>query len=118
MIDTSNALRLAQLCVEKYSQTTSQPGFIITQDKYKVKVTFSELMEKLKALSNQDLQPVHRCRTCEYFNAAPGSKHGSCFPESHNLGRVPNDYCSFAYKPASSEKRRVDEIVTRKLPQK
>lgn len=117
MIEIKTAIKLAKLVVEKYSQTSSQPGFIITQNGQKIKVRFTELVEALEELSEKDLAIVCRCKDCENFYKSPAKKSGNCFPPEYDRQRCGNDFCSKQYIERSEKRRNIDEAV-RKLSSK
>ena len=114
-IEINTILKLAKLAVEKYSQTSSQPGFITTQNGQKIKVKFSELADALGELMEKDLAIVRRCKDCDNFNKAPHHKVGNCFPKSYDRQRRPEDFCSKEYITRSIEMRNIDEAVTKLL---
>ena len=116
-LEMSTILKLAMLAVDKYSQTSNQPGFVTTQNGQKIKVRFEELSSALEGLMKKDLAVVHRCEDCENWSSAPGSKRGVCFPKEHSCSRKPKDFCSYNYRYRSAERRKVDEAI-HKLTQK
>ena len=113
MIEISTILKLAKLAVDKYAQTSTQPGFITTQNGKKIKVRFEELSEILEDLSTKDLVAVHRCKDCDNWSKSPKGKTGVCFPKDHSCSRGAYDFCSRNYVPRSKERRAIDEAVTK-----
>lgn len=114
--DIKITLKLAKIAVEKYSENTSSPGFVITQDGQKLKVKFTELIKALEELAEEDLVAVRRCRDCENWSSAPRAKKGVCFPKNYSCDRNPDDFCSHDYVCRSKERREIDGAVNRLLP--
>ena len=114
-LELSTILKLAKLSVDKYAQSSTQPGFVTTQNGQKIKVRFSELSQALEDLAGKDLEVVHRCKDCDNWTKSPKGKMGSCFPKDHTCGRHPADYCSKHYKFRSTERRACDEAVAKLL---
>lgn len=114
-LELSTILRLAKLSVDKYAQSSTQPGFVTTQNGQKIKVRFSDLSAALEDLAGKDLEVVHRCKDCDNWTKSPKGKLGSCFPKNHTCGRGPDDYCSKHYTFRSAERRATDEAVAKLL---
>lgn len=112
-LELSTILKLAKLSVDKYSQSSTQPGFVTTQNGQKIKVRFSELSAALEDLSKKDLEVVRRCKDCDNWHRPPKGKIGSCFPKDHTCGRNSDDYCSKHYTFRSAERRACDEAVAK-----
>ena len=112
-LELSTILKLAKLSVDKLAQSSTQPGFLTTQNGQKIKVRFSELSAALEDLATKDLEVVHRCKDCDNWHKPPKGKMGSCFPKDHTCGRSSKDYCSKHYTFRSAERRATDEIVAK-----
>lgn len=112
-LELPTILKLAKLSVDKLAQSSTQPGFLTTQNGQKIKVRFSELSAALEDLATKDLEVVHRCKDCDNWHKPPKGKVGSCFPKDHTCGRNSQDYCSKHYTFRSAERRATDEIVAK-----
>ena len=112
-LELSTILKLAKLSVDKLAQSSTQPGFLTTQNGQKIKVRFSDLSAALEDLMGKDLEMVHRCKDCDNWHKPPKGKVGSCFPKEHTCGRGAQDYCSKHYTFRSAERRACDEAVAR-----
>ena len=114
-LELDTILKLAKLSVDKLAQSSTQPGFLTTQNGQKIKVRFSELSAALEDLSHKDLEVVRRCKDCDNWHKPPKGKMGSCFPKEHTCGRMAQDYCSKHYTFRSAERRACDETVAKLL---
>lgn len=103
-LEIATILKLAKLAVDKYSQSSTQPGFKTQQNGVEIKVRFSELSDALEELSQEDLVAVKRCKDCDNWHKSFKGRGGSCFPKEFSSTRQSQDFCSRNYVERKKDK--------------